>query len=104
MKYLFFTLSLFLFLSKARSQSGGDVYMNYCSSCHGKKGEGIRAPSWLTAPWKHGETKKAVLQTIKKGLPNTEMMAWENLLTEKQLEEVTEFVIALRKKEKAPKR
>jgi len=82
------------------AQSGQEVYMNYCSACHGKKLEGGQAPSLLSGKWKHGETKKAVIQTIKKGVANTAMMAWENMLTTKQIEEVTDYMLSLKKKNK----
>ena len=98
---------LFLFLTNTlaaqkENAPGAEVYMNYCSACHGKNLEGGQAPSLLTTKWKHGDSKKAVIQTIKKGVANTSMMAWENMLTEKQIEAVTDYMLALKKKKSSP--
>ncbi|NDF98313.1 MAG: cytochrome c [Chitinophagia bacterium] len=101
MKQLFFLAwPLFFATTTLSAQSGQEVYMNYCSACHGKKLEGGQAPSLLSGKWKQGETKKAIIQTIKKGVPNTAMMSWENMLTAKQIEEVTDYMLSLKKKNK----
>lgn len=86
--------------AQSDNKPGAEIYMNYCSACHGKKLEGGQAPSLLTTKWKQGESKKAVMQTIKKGVPNTAMMAWENMLTEKQIEQVTDYMLFLKKSKK----
>jgi cbb3-type cytochrome c oxidase subunit III len=97
-------LSLFFAATTLSAQTdnnpGAAVYMNYCSACHGKNLEGGQAPSLLTTKWKQGDTKKAVIQTIKKGVANTPMMAWENILTAKQVEQVADYMLALKKRKK----
>jgi cbb3-type cytochrome c oxidase subunit III len=100
---LLFTLtigSVFNLSAQSDNNPGAVVYMNYCSACHGKKLEGGQAPSLLTTKWKHGDSKKAIIQTIKKGVPNTSMMAWENMLTDKQVEQVTDYMLSLKKSKK----
>ena len=47
-----------------------------------------------------GRVQKAVAQTIKKGVANTPMMAWENMLTDKQIEQVADYMLSLKKKNK----
>ncbi len=84
----------------SKNNPGAEIYMNYCSACHGKNLEGGQAPSLLTTKWKHGDAKKAVMQTIKKGVPNTAMMAWENMLSDKQIEQVTDYMLSLKKRKK----
>jgi cbb3-type cytochrome c oxidase subunit III len=86
--------------AQTNDHPGAAVYMNYCSACHGKNLEGGQAPSLLTTKWKQGESKKAVAQTIKKGVANTPMMAWENMLTDKQIEQVADYMLSLKKKKK----
>jgi cbb3-type cytochrome c oxidase subunit III len=86
--------------AQTENKPGADIYMNYCSACHGKKLEGGQAPSLLTTKWKQGDSKKAIIQTIKKGVPNTSMMAWENMLNDKQIEQVTDYMLSLKKNKK----
>lgn len=105
MKYLFVSLllsaaSLATASAQTNNKAGAEVYMNYCGACHGKNLEGGQAPSLLTVKWKHGDSKKAIIQTIKKGVPNTTMMAWENILTDKQVGDVTEYMLFLKKSKK----
>jgi cbb3-type cytochrome c oxidase subunit III len=92
--------SIFSLSAQTDNSPGSIVYMNYCSACHGKKLEGGQAPSLLTTKWKHGDSKKAIIQTIKKGVPNTSMMAWENMLNEKQIEQVADYMLSLKKSKK----
>lgn len=79
-------------------KSGAEIFMNYCSACHGKNLEGGQAPSLLTDKWKYGSTKKAITHTIKKGVPNTTMVAWENMLTEKEIKSLAKYMFSLKKK------
>ena len=99
--YGLFFLVMNTLSAQKQNPPGADVYMNYCSACHGKNLEGGQAPSLLTTKWKQGETKKAIIQTIKKGVVNTSMMAWENMLSEKQIEAVADYMLLLKKKKPA---
>ena len=85
-------------MSAIQAQTAADTYMNYCSGCHGQKLEGGRAPSLLITPWKHGESKKAVIQNISKGIPGTEMMGWAAMLSPKEIEQLTDYILSLRKR------
>ena len=99
MKALLIGIGVFyLSIGVTKGQQVKDNYLNYCSGCHGQKLEGGRAPSLLITPWKHGESKKAVIQNISKGIPGTEMMGWESMLTPKQIEELTDYILSLRKR------
>lgn len=97
-KYLLVFIFIIFFMHTADAQSGRDIYINYCSACHGQKLEGGRAPSLLEGKWKYGHSKKAILKTIREGVPGTEMMPWKNMLTPGQIELVTNYLIALRRK------
>lgn len=98
MKYfLIMTLVTYLTLP-SKAQSGRDIYINYCSACHGQKLEGGRAPSLLDGKWKHGQSKKAIRKSISEGIPGTEMMPWKNMLTAPQIELVTLYLLELKRK------
>lgn len=93
------TFIFFIFLTlTSQAQSGRDIYINYCSACHGQKLEGGRAPSLLDGKWKQGHSKKAVSKTISEGVPGTDMMPWKNMLTPQQIELVTVYLLELRRK------
>lgn len=85
-------------IAVAQAQRAADNYMNYCSGCHGQKLEGGRAPSLVIAPWKYGATRKSIIQNISKGIPGTEMIAWQSMLTSKQIEELADYMLSLKKK------
>jgi cytochrome c oxidase cbb3-type subunit 3 len=96
---LFTFSALYLFLTlNIQAQTGRDIYVNYCSACHGQKLEGGRAPSLLNGKWKYGQSKKAIIKSISEGIPGTEMMAWKNMLTPSQIELVTDYLLSLKSK------
>lgn len=95
--FIFYAFVSFLTLC-SQAQTGRDIYVNYCSACHGQKLEGGRAPSLLDGKWKHGQSKKAIRKSITEGIPGTDMMPWKNMLTPRQIELVTEYLLALRRK------
>lgn len=98
MKYFVLSILLTLVTQVAKSQSGRDIYINYCSACHGQKLEGGRAPSLLEGKWKHGQSKKAIRKSISEGVPGTEMMPWKNMLTTRQIDQVVDYLISLKRR------
>ena len=81
--------------SEAQRESGKQLYLRYCSQCHGEKGdgEGYAAPHLQPRPrnftlgkYKVRTTPNGALPThqdlvniIRKGMPYTSMPAWPNL-------------------------
>lgn len=100
MKSFLITIFTTFLVLPFKAQSGRDIYINYCSACHGQKLEGGRAPSLIEGKWKHGQSKKAIYKSISEGIPGTEMMSWKNMLTARQIELVTDYMIELRRKNK----
>ena len=43
-----------------------------CADCHGTDGRGVRGPD-ITQVWASGRTDQGLFQTIRQGIPNTEM-------------------------------
>lgn len=76
----------------------GVIYHNYCSVCHGDRGDGnSRAKNSLVPPprdfTKAGElTRDAMITIITHGKPGTAMTAWSTQLTPKEVEAVTDYV------------
>lgn len=100
MKSFLITIFTTFLVLPIKSQSGRDIYINYCSACHGQKLEGGRAPSLREGKWKHGQSKKAIYKSISEGIPGTEMMAWKNMLTASQIELVTDYLLELKRKKR----
>jgi len=52
--------------------SGGSIFREVCATCHGIDAKGVRGQD-LTALWLNGFTDERVFQTIRRGVPGTEM-------------------------------
>jgi len=74
---------------------GKEIYLQSCSVCHGEKGQGLIAPNLTDTYWIHGGDIKAIFKVIQKGVMEKGMQAWENSLTEKQMQQVSSFVLSL---------
>jgi putative heme-binding domain-containing protein len=53
--------------------AGARIFRSHCAECHGLKGEGGRGPSLTMGQFRHGSSDGALLRTIMKGIPGTEM-------------------------------
>lgn len=76
----------------------GVIYHNYCSVCHGDRGDGnSRAKGSLVPPprdfTKAGELSRDTMITIiTHGKPGTAMTAWHTQLNAKEIEAVTDYI------------
>ncbi|OGS92247.1 MAG: hypothetical protein A2Z95_01165 [Gallionellales bacterium GWA2_60_18] len=74
------------------------IYHNYCSVCHGDRGDGnSRAKGSLEPPprdfTKAGElTREAMVVFVAEGKPGTAMMAWKTQLSAKEIEAVVDYI------------
>jgi glucose/arabinose dehydrogenase len=92
--FLFTCLILSLKLS---AQTGEEVYRNYCGGCHGAQLQGAITTALIKKDWKHGGDRNAIIKTITNGVPATEMAKWGSVLTPKQIEDVTDFILRANK-------
>ncbi|WP_165932658.1 c-type cytochrome [Flavobacterium cellulosilyticum] len=84
---------------------GKEIFIKYCSSCHGRggKGDGPGAatlqpkPADFTNP-KHSSyySNQGRIYLIKKGVKGTAMPAWENILSEEQILSVYVYINSLK--------
>jgi mono/diheme cytochrome c family protein len=95
--YLILVLGLLPFF-RASAQTTDQVYLNYCSVCHGQHMEGERATPLIKTTWKYGNTRSAMIKNISSGIPDTEMPKWEGPLTTKQIESLADYILSLQKK------
>ena len=88
-------------------ESGRKLYQRYCASCHGAggKGDGGMAlsggtPSDLTdETWDYGSTDGEIFVAIRDGV-SSDMLAYKEKLTEKQIWQVVGFVRSIGPKPK----
>lgn len=76
--------------------AGKAVYTQNCVACHGQQGEGTVGPNLTDEFWLHGGTVNAIFKTIKYGVPEKGMIAWEKTLTPKQTSDVANYILSLK--------
>ncbi|MFL1011484.1 PQQ-dependent sugar dehydrogenase [Flavisericum labens] len=74
-----------------------DIYRNLCSSCHVT---GAIGGSLKDGIWKNGNTDYALLKSIKYGIPEKGMAAFNNTLTDRQLRAIVVYIRELEAKDK----
>ena len=82
---------------------GEYIFHNYCSVCHGDKGDGqSRARNGLNPPPRNYTTPEAAIEltrermihSVTNGRPGTAMIAWGTELSEKEIEGVVDYIRA----------
>jgi cytochrome c oxidase cbb3-type subunit 3 len=71
------------------------VYLNSCAACHGQAGEGNVGPNLTDAYWLHGGGIKNVFKTVKYGVPEKGMIAWEKQLSPAQIAQVSSYILSM---------
>jgi PQQ-dependent dehydrogenase (methanol/ethanol family) len=62
--------------------AGRDLYAQTCQSCHGGEARGDRGPALATGNFRHGGEDSDLFQTIRTGVPGTQMPAFPALPTD----------------------
>nr|WP_121272348.1 cbb3-type cytochrome c oxidase N-terminal domain-containing protein [Pedobacter schmidteae] len=81
---------------KAVLEAGGALFKTACTPCHGEHAEGAVGPNLTDEYWLHGGTAKAIFKTIKYGVPEKGMVAWEKQMNAKQISDITSYIISLK--------
>ena len=77
--------------------AGAAVFQTNCVACHGDKAQGgAVGPNLTDEYWLHGGKINNVFKTIKYGVPEKGMIAWEKALTPKQISDVTNYIKSLK--------
>lgn len=99
-------LSVSAVIAADRPGSRGDrstperIYHNFCSVCHGDKGDGksraqnsfVRPPRDFTAPDSKSLPRDYMIAIVRDGKPGTAMVGWKTQLSEKEIEQVVDFL------------
>jgi hypothetical protein len=86
-----------LFMSPLRADSiseGEKIYKQICHTCHAPDMKGGIGPSLVDSFWKHGDSPEAIFNTIKEGIPNSEMVPYKHLFKDEQIKAVRDFIMS----------
>lgn len=72
------------------------IFKNVCAACHGQKGEGMVGPNFTDEYWIHGGGIKNVFKTIKYGVPDKGMIAWQAQLKPAEIQKVASYILTLK--------
>ncbi|MES2730847.1 MAG: cbb3-type cytochrome c oxidase N-terminal domain-containing protein [Bacteroidota bacterium] len=71
------------------------IYEQNCRACHGAAGEGGVGPNLTDEYWLHGGEVKEVFKTIKYGVTEKGMIAWQEKLRPDQIQQMASFILSL---------
>ncbi len=72
--------------------SGAEVYQGLCAQCHGVSGEGGLGPALADAEFLNANTDEEIFTTISDGHETTAMIAWGDILTSEQIQQLVELI------------
>ncbi len=75
--------------------SGPEIYAQLCSQCHGQLGEGGIGPALDAPQFQDSNTDQDIFDKINIGHKATAMIAWGEVLTSNQIEELVNFIRTL---------
>jgi cytochrome c oxidase cbb3-type subunit III len=79
----------------ASLQKGKEIFEANCIACHAADGGGIVGPNLTDDFWIHGGGIKNVFKTIKYGVVEKGMIAWQTQLNANQMQDVASYVLSL---------
>ena len=84
-----------LLIDESALAKGEAIYKGNCATCHGQLGEGGAGPNLTDPYWIHGGGISNVFSTIKYGVPQKGMIAWQTQFSPTQMQKVASYVISL---------
>lgn len=82
-------------VAQADIDAGRQIYNQNCKVCHDKDGRGNTGPNLTDEYWKHGGGIKNVYKTIKYGVIEKGMRAWDADLNPKMMQQVSSYILSL---------
>lgn len=80
---------------KAAIEAGKALFVENCVACHGQNLEGGTGPNLTDNYWIHGGSIQAVFKTIKYGVTQKGMIAWEKKLKPDEMQNVASYILSL---------
>jgi cytochrome c oxidase cbb3-type subunit 3 len=82
-------------LADASMIDGGQkIYATNCVACHGDKGQGGVGPNLTDKFWIHGGGIKDIFKTVKYGVPDKGMRAWQSEIKPADMQAVASYILA----------
>ena len=83
-------------MGDASMMNGGKkIFQSKCSPCHGVFAEGAIGPNLTDGHWLHGPQLLDIYRTVREGVPEKGMVAWERQLRPAELLAVSSYVGSL---------
>jgi cytochrome c oxidase cbb3-type subunit 3 len=76
-------------------ESGKAVFQTNCAACHGDKGQGVVGPNLTDDYWLHGGKISEVFKTIRYGVLDKGMPAWDKPLSPQKISDVANYIESL---------
>lgn len=80
----------------AEIAKGKSSFITKCAACHGQNGEGGVGPNLTDDYWIHGGGIKNVFKTIKYGVQEKGMIAWEAQMQPTEMQQIASFILTLK--------
>lgn len=75
---------------------GKEIFGQKCAPCHGPAGGGTVGPNLTDDYWLHGGSIKDVFKTIKYGVQEKGMIAWQATLKPQEIQQVASFIKSIK--------
>lgn len=79
------------------AMSGQEIFANLCTQCHGQNGEGGIGPALSDPKFQDANTDQEIFDVMNKGHKATSMIAWGEILSAQQIEELVKVIRQMRK-------
>ena len=76
----------------AATRTGAEIYAEVCVQCHGPQGEGGVGPALNDPKFQAANTDQDIFNTISKGHQSTSMIAWSDVLSADQIQQLVDFI------------
>jgi len=73
---------------------GRSLYMERCASCHGERLQGGNAQSLVDGVWQFGSDRGYIVRNTKYGIPHLGMPSYEQTLSDRQINQIVDFLLA----------
>ncbi|MDH3261224.1 MAG: c-type cytochrome [Acidimicrobiia bacterium] len=77
------------------TSSGREVYQQLCAQCHGDRGQGGIGTAFGEQAWQSANSDSAIFDAINLGHEATAMIAWGEILTSQQIEQLVAYIRTL---------
>jgi cytochrome c oxidase cbb3-type subunit 3 len=85
--------SVVLLTDASAMEAGQTIYVANCAPCHGQQGEGGIGPTFADQYWIHGGDIASVFKSVKYGIPEKGMIAWQDQLRPLQIQQVSSYLM-----------